>query len=265
VILYSAIIPVVSYESENCSSISALPWIFNHVLTFGFFSAVTMRNQFLKWLPIAILLLQTLTLPLNYPASCQSIFLGSIPGIPLIIILARVVVGIRRREIRFNNDEASRIIQLSSKRTLTDREREESLISIVDEVEKFISRADNLSEKDLGTEVTLGIEKIQNFLVCSEYFDSPLISEMYKIYAQRLANGQGGKISIAGQVLPSLEEGLDIAEIGRFLLGELNSGGRDISILYLDTLEIAISGYKHHIKSEDETLSMGTITVKRLP
>jgi hypothetical protein len=230
-----------------------LPWVWNHILILGFFVAVETRNIVLKWIPVTVLAVQSIAYPFTYPDQCKAIFQGSVPGIPLFILLALSVMQIRKREIKFEKFQAAEILRLAQVSSESDLLRKRELSALISETRAFMNSLEK-QDQNLSKEVLLNleIEKIQSYLVCSEYFHSPIIREIYKIYSIELNSGVPGKVQIMGN-LSSLKEN----QIDSYLLLSLvaqEKSGRPLSlaIISVDQLELIFEGYEHGEVTEEE-------------
>jgi hypothetical protein len=236
------LLPILSQNVTTCSDISTLPWIWNHVLTVGFFIAVTVSHHILRWMPIAVLTIETIVLPYLYPSDCSSIYLGSLPAIPLIIVMAISVLQVRKREFKYdslNSLTVERLLQVSND---VDIYRENALDALIEDAKAFSFRLGEISESSLEA-LTLEIQKIQTYLVCSEYFESKLVRNIYEIFSISLKNGIPGKVSILGSNLAMHESKLDFEAVIHFIEKEKAQRPLSLTLINQDSLELHFDGY----------------------
>ncbi len=245
VISSSLLIPVSSYFSATCVELAVMPWIWNHILTVGFYVAVEVRNIFLKWLPIALLTAQSVIYPFTYPSQCQAIFQGSVPGIPLFIVLALSVMQIRKRELNFEKFQAEEILRLAQLSSDSDLLRRRELSRLVSDSKKFVSSFDALSSASAKQQLlNLEIEKIQTYLVCSEYFHSPIVRNVYELFRSELDSGNPGKVQIMGAFSSLREDQVDSKLLLEIVADEKRNRPISLTIVFVDQLELIFEGYE---------------------
>jgi hypothetical protein len=206
------IVPSISQNVGACSELSAIPWLFNHILTVGFFASIQFKNRILKWLPIILFSAECFFYPLSYPIQCRNIFLGSLPGIPLIIVLALSVLSVRKREVYFDEGESLEIARLARVLTSSDNYRESAYTALLQDLTSYADLLDKGSEEstDLAT-ISLQIQKIQTFLICSEHFDSELIRKTFELFREKQFENIPGRLILLGEnfVLPDQNHSVD--------------------------------------------------------
>ena len=237
------IIPSLSYNINACSELGAIPWLFNHILTVGFFASIYFKNQILKWLPLLILSAECFYFPLSYPAQCQNILLGSLPGIPLIIVLALAVLSVRKREVKFDEEESLELARLARVLTSTDEYREKAYTFLLQDLSRF---ADSL-EKGWGKELTveeilLQIQKIQTFLICSEHFDSELIRGTFELFREKQMKNIPGRLTLLGENFALVDQGRPIKKIVRGINSIKGDGPANLTIINVNSLEFHFDG-----------------------
>jgi hypothetical protein len=237
------IIPSISIGISSCQQITTLPWLFNHILTVGFLAAIGIKNRIIKWLPIAILSLESLYFPYFYPQDCRNIFFGSIPAIPIIILLTVTVLGIRKREIRFDEIDSLAIDLLSNKTAGVDEYRDYAFLRLVRDCSEFSQSLILNSNNSISVDkFNLQIHKIQSFLVSAEHFDSILIRQIFEIFRHEQENELSGRISILGENFEIAEIDLDVPSISENLRKIKVGKPFSLSIINLTELEFHISG-----------------------
>lgn len=264
IISSSLLIPTSSYISNACVELAVLPWIWNHILILGFFVAIEIRNNVLKWIPITVLAVQSIAYPFTYPDQCQAIFQGSVPGIPLFILLALSVMQIRKRELKLEKFQAAEILRLAQVSSESDLHRKRELSALISETRGFMNSLEeqNQNQSKEGL-LNLEIEKIQSYLVCSEYFDSPIIRKIYKIFSNELNSGVPGKVQIMGN-LSSLKENQIDSNLLLSLVSQEKSGRPlSLTIISVDQLELIFEGYGNGEVTEEE-IDYGAFKIIRL-
>lgn len=237
------IIPSISQSVEACSDLGTAPWLFNHILTVGFFASIQFKNRALKWVPILILSLESLFFPFSYPAGCQNIFLGSLPGIPLIIVLALTVLAVRRREVNFDEDESLEIARLARVLSSSDKYRELAYTQLLQELSMYADSLAGNSKTALDHEViSLQIQKIQNFLICAEHFDSELVRMTFELFRDRHQRGIQGRLILLGENFASADITLENEMLVAKLDSVMGSAAANLTIVNVDTLEFHFEG-----------------------
>jgi hypothetical protein len=262
VISASLIIPSMSLDPKTCGDLSTVPWLFNHILTVGYFVAVVVKQNSLKWLPIAILGIESIIYPLTYPTECRSILLGSIPAIPLITVMAIAVLGVRRRELNYDRSSSTEIARLARITTEADKYQEAEIEKLIMGASSFIGSLSNLPTSELTTaSLNLEIQKIQSYLVCAEHFDSALIRGCYEIFRDSLSAGIPGKLSFMGANLRNIDSGIEIEKLLNFISTEKGSLPLNLTIVNIDSLELHFDGYpeNHHIDKAEQRVAGLTV------
>ena len=237
------IIPSISQSVEACSDLGTAPWLFNHILTVGFFASIQFKNRVLKWVPILILSLESFYFPLSYPAGCQNIFLGSLPGIPLIIVLALTVLAVRRREVNFDEGESLEIARLARVLSSSDNYRELAYTQLLEELSEFAGSLSKDSEAALDAEViSLQIQKIQTFLICAEHFDSELVRMTFELFRDRQQRGIRGRLTLLGENFAGADSTHTSEKIVTQLKSVMGDDAVSLTIVNVHTLEFHFEG-----------------------
>jgi hypothetical protein len=237
------IIPTISQNEVACEELGPIPWLFNHILTVGFFVSIQIRNRLLKWIPILILSAECFYYPLTYPIQCKNIFLGSLPGIPLIIVLALSVLAVRKREVYFDEGESLEIARLARVISSSDRYREVAYTNLLQDLSKFSNMLTKDTEEALRPEViSLQIQKIQTFLVCAEHFDSELIRKTFELFREKQLKNVPGRLILMGENFANIdnEHSIDLIVSG---LGKIKADGdANLTIVNVYRLEFHFEG-----------------------
>jgi hypothetical protein len=237
------IIPVISQGVEACSDLGAIPWLFNHILTVGFFASIQFKNRLFKWVPIVILSLESFYFPLSYPADCQNIFLGSLPGIPLIIVLALTVLAVRRREVHFDEGESLEIARLARALSSSDNYRELAYAYLLQDLSTFADSLAMDSKAALSPEVvSLQIQKIQTFLICAEHFESELVRMTFELFRDRQQRGILGRLTLLGENFASADGAHATEKIVDQLKSVMGTNAVGLTIVNVHTLEFHFEG-----------------------
>lgn len=237
------IIPSISQNVVACSELGAIPWLFNHILTVGFFASIQFRNRILKWLPIFILTLECFYFPLKYPAQCKNIFLGSLPGIPLIIILALSVLAVRKREIKFDEVESLEIARLARVLSSSDSYRESAYTGLLQDLSNFANLIEREPEATLRPEViSLQIQKIQTFLICAEHFDSELIRNTFELFREKQLKNIAGRLTLLGENFVNLDHQHSIPSVVGRLRDIKADSQASLTIVNVNKLEFHFEG-----------------------
>jgi hypothetical protein len=240
-----SIIPSVSYNISECSQLNPVPWIFNHILTVGFFAAIQFKNFFLKWLPILIFSIECIFFPIFYPVACQKIFLGSIPAIPLIIVLARSVLAIRKREVSFDDSESIEIARLARVLTSTDDYRENAYNKLLQDLSRFSGLLQMRTGDIVSVEqISLMIQRIQTFLVCSEHFDSELIRKTYELFTEKQLENIPGRVVLHGENFSHVESIHSIDGVMEALRAIKANRSVSLTVVNVDSPEFHFEGGK---------------------
>ena len=237
------IIPTISQNEVVCEELGPIPWLFNHILTVGFFVSIQIRNRLLKWIPILILSAECFYYPLTYPIQCKNIFLGSLPGIPLIIVLALSVLAVRKREVHFDEGESLEIARLARVISSSDKCREVAYTNLLQDLSKFADMLTKDTGEGLRPEViSLQIQKIQTFLVCAEHFDSELIRKTFELFREKQLENVPGRLILMGENFANIdnEHSIDLIVSG---LGKIKADGdASLTIVNVHRLEFHFEG-----------------------
>jgi hypothetical protein len=192
------IFPLFAVKPLVCSEIQYLPWIFNGLLGSAFFVTLLIKSNILKWLPIFLFLLSSLSIQYKLPTACENLLDGSIPGIILITVIAIGFIVARAKsksaQELYISDSVKEYqdFENTKKRVRTERERViQRLKQLADEIiEK------NRKSEDILNLINQNIVFIRTFLLCSEYFNSKLAFELYCYSRDRSISGQQTSLEI---------------------------------------------------------------------
>jgi hypothetical protein len=238
---FSLALPVViSQNFEECSNISYLPWLLNVVMMNTLIFATEIRNKYLRWVPIVIISIELFILPLNYPAACQNIFLGTTPAIPLVITFALVLGSLRKRLYKQDAEQiSSAFVDEASVRKYEDA-LEHEYKTVISELEDFSKELPTLSESVISVRIENEIQKIRAFLVCSEQFESEIIRELYRFVIGRLRNGVPTRLNILGGFIYQLDQSSPLNTLLTELANILDGVPCELSLVKLEQLTLEI-------------------------
>ena len=237
------IVPSISYKVSACSELGTIPWLFNHILTVGFFASIYFKNRVLKWLPLSILTAECFYFPLSYPAQCGNILLGSLPGIPLIIVLALSVLYVRKREVYFDESESLEVARLARVVTSTDEYREGAYTALLQDLTRFANSLEEQSGKTLNVDsFLLQIQKIQTFLICAEHFDSELVRKTFELFREKQMQNIPGRLVLLGENFLLLDQGHSIDKIVREIKSFKADSPTTLTIMNVHTAEFHFDG-----------------------
>ncbi len=230
------LLPVLVLREEKCSQLVTMPWMFNLVLTVCFFFAINQNLSLARWIPLLGLSLQSSIIPLALPAECRNILLGSIPGIPLIIVSAFIVLRVRKKQLRDDMFSVFTAEQNDLRTFSTSNLQRRYFDSLLREMKSFVDSLDSPSP-DLMVNVQNLILRIQNYLTCSPYFDSKLIGRLYQYFDLRYARGFEGRFTILSDFSDYDEEIEDWSSIVKNLDAILDKHNCDTTLLKTQSID----------------------------
>jgi hypothetical protein len=176
-----------------------MPWIFNGLLATILLVSAIANNFFLKWTPLAIFLGESIISVITFPTPCHQILQGSTPGLVLIGVSA-LLIGLARDRAKNRDDYRA----LTAKNLNIEFEQVEgqlekvrtNLIGDLKELSSNLARHEALGADSLK-EVTLTIQKIRAFLLCSEYFELGSMRFLHEKINQRISRGKETKLTMS--------------------------------------------------------------------
>jgi hypothetical protein len=155
--------PILSPSVSVCRDTVYFPWLYNIVLANVFIVAFTVKNSYLRWLPLICLSIESVLIPRTFPIGCQGIFVGSLPGIPIIATFAIALILIKKRAVKEDLKLIKRVYEDRNIVKNIDIELEEEYQKILKSLENFrlLTQKDDKSNKELNQEVELEIQRIR--------------------------------------------------------------------------------------------------------
>ena len=240
-VLSFLVIPFLVDGVQECENLLTLPWVFNTVLTQGFLVALRVRSHGLKWLPLLVLAVQSLVYPQGFDVACRSIFAGSVPAIPLIAVLAFTVLRIREREFGVDLEQTRSIAKIndSSEKIESDVNREYE--SLVQELDSFALNQDfSLPSDEIKQEYEIQIQKIRNYLICAEQFQSLFVRHLYYFTKSRINRGLLTRLTLHGSLSMEAEGGAEIGSLFEYLAREFEGLQMDLTVIASNSVEIVV-------------------------
>ena len=181
--------------------------------------------------------------PIAYPKACQNIFLGSLPGIPLIIVLALTVLSVRRREVNFDEEESLEVARLARVLTSSDNYRESAYTALLEDLTSYANYLEKGSEDstNLAT-ISLQIQKIQTFLVCAEHFDSELVRKVFELFREKQMERVPGRLIFLGENFTLLDKNYSIDKIVEWLRSIKADSPANLTIVNVGSVEFHFDG-----------------------
>lgn len=192
------LIPYVISTNDTCQNLLYTPWLFNAVFGAVLYGIAVVKNPFLKWLPAVIFIAENSLTKLSFPKECQNLLDGSTPGFIFILVFGLLMARLRNRNISLD-DQLTKSLnsQVENSKEVSEKVDNERT-NLVEELRLFTKNLSSNTQNDeyVSQRITYLIQKIRVFLICSEFFSSPLIQEIYKFSLARLESGSPIKVSI---------------------------------------------------------------------
>lgn len=234
-----SVFPVIAAFENTCQELLITPWVYNSLLGSVFYFALVAKNRYERWFPLAIYFAQSVFIPYSFPSECQGLLIGSLPGVPLIVLFAILIFRIRDRasqqdETRLLSTFNDQIrLEELEKKLATDRQ---SLLNFVRQFAESLVNY-NYSSESLANYIRYVIYRLRNFLICSEFYESAFVRDLYHVVDKESRPGRVLSVKLYGSSFPneSLAEELDnIRERIRSATSDLeiaifNQAGLDIT------------------------------------
>ena len=266
-IVSMAILPTLASGVNSCQDTRYFPWVYNLIMANAFIVSFTVRNIFLRWLPLIVLTFESLFLPIQFPDGCKNIFLGSLPGIPIIAAFAIAFILFKRKVVREDLRGISQVYENKDSLFEIERELEFAYENVLKSLEDFRNKVSkgNATNSVVDREINLEIQRIRSFLAASEQFESKLIREIYAYVLSKYEHGEIIRLSINGKNLFQFDEEFDPkVEISKWNK-VLEQSPSEITIVRSDELMVnfMIPGInRSQVKLLTEKLNFGSNRVK---
>jgi hypothetical protein len=246
---------VVSRNITQCSQIAFAPWMANIVLASTFLFALLSKNRYLRWIPLGIFTLELLLLPANYPEACQNIFVGTLPGIPLIVAIYLVITSLRRRAFEMDAHEIRSVYEDDAKIEQVKLLLNEEFTKLLDDLEHFVDCLETDSSEDIIANLDLAIQKVRAYLICSEQFESRAVRDFYDFAIDRLRRGIPNRISILGDSFFEVDRLVNLKDLFIKMDQVLGNENAQISLLRIDGLSIEVVVEDEELTQQLESLN----------
>ena len=223
-----------------CSNLNYLPWIFNGIIGPIFFAVLTIPYRYFRWIPAILFFIESIIVTNLLPESCDGLLSGSTPAIVILSFLAIVVLRIRQRSDKkdqqlinqFQSDSNS----FAETRLRLDLERDE----IVESLAKYAASIplSTRSSDELQKQLNFYILEIRALLVSAEYFDNRLVKAVYYLVKGRLRQDRYSELHIITDKFAEFESENSYTELEKALKFQLKNEPLRISILTSDKTEI---------------------------
>jgi hypothetical protein len=223
-----------------CKNLDYLPWIFNGLIGPIFFAVLTIPIRVIRWIPVALFLIESIIATNLLPTSCRGLLSGSIPGILVLSFLAVLVLRIRQRSYKKDqiviNKFQSESYSFAETRMRLDLERDE----IVESLAKYAASIplSTRNSEDLIKQLNFYILEIRALLVSAEYFDNKLVQAVYYLVKGRLRQDRYSELHIITDKFAEFESENSYTELEKALKFQLKNEPLRISIVTSDKTEI---------------------------
>ena len=192
------VLPIAEWQITSCSELKVMPWIFNGLLAPILLVSVITSNLFLKWIPLFLFTAEATVSIGIFPKACHQILQGSTPGLILIGVSA-LLIGLARSRARNRDDLTSLSVRShSAEFDLVNTQLADARRLLLKSLGKLSSKLDSQGSNrlELLERVTLEIQKIRAFLLCSEYFELHSMRILSELIGKRIDRGLPTKLSL---------------------------------------------------------------------
>lgn len=199
-IIAISIFPVISLREVVCQEIQYLPWLFNGILGSAFFVTLLVKSNVLKWVPISLFFGSSLIIQEKLPKACENLLDGSIPAIVLIAFIAIGFMRARNKSERLQMSFFAESKKAYKGIEVTRSNVEQERAKIIQELMLFSSWLENskkVSPDEMQNRINRLILCLRTFLLTSEYFDSVLITSLYRYSLSRNLSGVETRLEIS--------------------------------------------------------------------
>ena len=226
------VMPFAERQITQCAELQDIPWIFNGLLAPILLVSVVTTKIFLKWIPL-ILFTAEASLSIGiFPKACHQILQGSTPGL-ILIGASALLIGIAKN--RAHNRDYSTSLSARNQSVefdLVDVQLADSRGLLLESLGKLSSRLDlqNSIRSEMLNCVTLEIQKIRAFLLCSEYFELNCMRVLNTAIGNRIDMGHATKLALNNsEVFRDFDE--ELVQFFSIIFEESMFGSLEITML----------------------------------
>jgi hypothetical protein len=220
-----------------------LPWIFNALIGPIFFAVLVISNRWLRWIPPILFFIESIYVTNQLPINCQGLLAGSSPGIVVLSFLALLVLNIRKRNTK-KDQELIQQYRRDSNRFLETKVRiQQEQEEIIELLAKFSASIplSRTSADQLKKELNLFILQIRALLVSTEYFDSKVVQAIYFLVKQRIMSKKVTELHILTDKFNDFEKEGSYSQLDKMLKFRNRDQEVKISVISSDKTEIRVT------------------------
>jgi hypothetical protein len=188
-------------DTKMCVHFEIRHWLYCALIGSLGGAALTIRNRYFRWIPLAVLVITSLAGDANTPAICKMNNLNEFPGVVL-IALAVILYSI----LRFNNLKRFKLLlativnnsQYEIQVGDALNSRREEVIGKTFAFYQFLKDESNDWDRVLHR-AALEHSRIRAFMLTSQNFDIPFHIEIFDLLMKRIDNGQISVLDIVGE------------------------------------------------------------------
>jgi hypothetical protein len=241
------VLPIAEWQITSCSELKVMPWIFNGLLVPILLVSVITSNLFLKWIPLFLFTAEATVSIGIFPKACHQILQGSTPGLILIGVSA-LLIGLARSRARNRDDLTSLSVRShGAEFDLVNTQLADARRLLLKSLGKLSSKLDSQGSNrlELLERVTLEIQKIRAFLLCSEYFELHSMRILSELIGKRIDRGLPTKLSLNNsEVFRDFDE--ELVQFISIIFEESMFGSLDITLLGAVVPEV-------HLQTDSQT------------
>ena len=241
------VLPIAEWQITSCSEIKVMPWIFNGLLAPILLVSVITSNLFLKWIPLFLFTAEATVSIGIFPKACHQILQGSTPGLILIGVSA-LLIGLARSRAQNRDDLTSLSVRShGAEFDLVNTQLADARRLLLKSLGKLSSKLDSQGSNrlELLERVTLEIQKIRAFLLCSEYFELHSMRILSELIGKRIDRGLPTKLSLNNsEVFRDFDE--ELVQFISIIFEESMFGSLEITLLGAVVPEV-------HLQTDSQT------------
>ncbi len=232
------ILPLALITNTSCTQFQTLPWVFNGILGTIFAGSVATQSRLLRWIPGVGLLLESSFLGYLLPSKCSQLLVGSAPGVAMILISALIIGNLRNKNVQRDNRTALNIADSRESLRSAEMQLEIARNRIFDQIQTFIATLPSFSAELVQSEIESEMLRLRAYLLCSEYFESEFIRELYRTLDRKFNSGVDTRLQILGSGDFDLPR--EIFQETLQAISQSTSAFFEITILNLDEISLQI-------------------------